>query len=281
MQAVHNVVDRAFTALATAIPPASPTPTMYTSLIHQSAFHIVGNDCYTRAISTPPPTSAETLQLDLRLESWYSSLPEHIKDSSASESWLSFAAQKLFWRYSNLRIILHRRAFLERALKKAPLWLDDDSYLGLDPDTQAEALSAKLCLQTARATIVSINDFFQTRTPNRLEQWYALHFLFHASFVPMIALNSDLGSHQRAVWEEELMLARGTLASLSDDPLAERCLLIIDRLTPPTGAARDLDAIVGLPQSNAWFFPGSESIEQWLPLADLASLNSFWPTAAE
>lgn len=76
---------------------------MYTSLIYQSSFHAIGNDCYTRTISTPPPTSHDVLALDNKLQIWYSALPDWIKPYSPTYTWLSFSAQKLFWRYSNLR----------------------------------------------------------------------------------------------------------------------------------------------------------------------------------
>ena len=52
---------------------------MYTSLIYQSSFHAIGNDCYTRTISTPPPTSHDVLALDNKLQIWYSALPDWIK----------------------------------------------------------------------------------------------------------------------------------------------------------------------------------------------------------
>lgn len=145
---------------------------MYTSLIHQSSFHTVGNDCYTRTISSPPPSSTDILALDSKLQLWYSSLPEWIKPYSPTYPWLSFSAQKLFWRYSNLRIILHRRAFLERALKGLSLWTG--ALEGQKTAQEPEALCSDMCLQSASASILAINHFFKTRTPNRLEWWYGL-----------------------------------------------------------------------------------------------------------
>lgn len=168
------------------------------------------------------------------------------------------------------RIIIHRRAFLERAISGLPLCLSET-------EAGAESTSSDLCLRSARDSILAIAQFFKTRTPNRLEWWYGLcvsptrgrpssdthpehldssHFLFHASFVPLIALHSDFSSPQRSAWQEDVEIARRTLSELREDPLAERCLAIIDRLapsnTPPPAAG-----------NPAWFGVGSEAAEQW------------------
>lgn len=97
------------------------------------------------------------------------------------------------------------------------------------------------------------------------------HFLFHASFVPLIALHSDSSSPQRPSWHEDVDLARNTLSELREDPLAERCLMIINRLAPSSSPAPgssalagDLEVLNGMLQSNpAWLGAGSESAESW------------------
>lgn len=58
------------------------------------------------------------------------------------------------------------------------------------------------------------------------------HFLFHASFVPLIALHCDQTSLQRSEWFEALDLARSVLELSSGEPLAQRCLQIINLLAP-------------------------------------------------
>ncbi len=84
------------------------------------------------------------------------------------------------------------------------------------------------------------------------------HFLFHASFVPLIALHTDRLSPNRAAWEDDVDRARAVLQSLRDDPLAERCLKIIELLAPPRG-----------PQSLETGFDGSQ-------LAEMFHGNEMW-----
>jgi transcriptional regulatory protein GAL4 len=135
----------------------------------------VGNRCYSRVISTPPPTVEETLRLGTDLQIWHATLPDWFQPGhypSRDYPWLNFAYQKLFWRYCNLRIILFRRPFLERALKGLPL---ASSQVGnASPATGLEVECAELCLQNATDSILAIHNFFSTRPANRLEWWYGL-----------------------------------------------------------------------------------------------------------
>jgi transcriptional regulatory protein GAL4 len=148
------------------MPPPSDEPTIYSSLIQQALFHQVGNACYNRVISAPPPPSAEAISLDLRLRQWHEQLPVHLKINGSGQDppWLAFSAQKLFWRYCNLRIIIGRRAFLERALNSA----------STIPTEEADAQSAAICLEAALDSIRAIGQFCDTHLANRLERWYEL-----------------------------------------------------------------------------------------------------------
>ncbi|GAA5987742.1 hypothetical protein JCM10908_007194 [Rhodotorula pacifica] len=257
VQMVHNVSDRAFPPSATSVPPPSPEPTMYTSLIHQASFHRLGN------------------QWKAGLPSWMHPTPE----AGQAYPRFSFSAHKLFWRYSNLRIILHRRAFLERALKGAPL----APLPGLTEAaaTDLDAACASLCLQSAADTISAIHQFLSSHRggPNRLEWWYGLHFLFHASFVPLIALHADPTSSSRSSWLSLVALTCTTLSILSTEPLAQRCLQIIEMLKPredPNGSLQlDTGILAEMLARSEW--AGQDAAQNWLPFADLATLSSFWP----
>ncbi len=166
-----------FTPGSRATLPALSEPTIYSSLIHQASFHVVGNRCYTRVISTPPPSVEETLRLGTDLQMWHGTLPDWFQPSRyppGDYPWLGFAYQKLFWRYCNLRIILFRRPFLERALKGLPLASAQLDQGISSPATFLEAKCAGLCLQNATDSIVAIHDYFSTRPANRLEWWYGL-----------------------------------------------------------------------------------------------------------
>ncbi|KAI5478756.1 nuclear protein [Pseudohyphozyma bogoriensis] len=289
---VHNVSDRAFTPSTPSVPPASTEPTMYTSIMYQSSFHRVSNACYNAVISTSPVQSVhQTLALDAELQRWHSTLPDWMRHDSETYPGLRFSKQKLFWRYENLRIILHRRAFLERAMKGLALWmgLTDVSAEDLGVSTELDLYCSEVCLQSASATISTIHHFCATRPSSRLECWYALHFLFHASFVPLIALHTDLSSPRRTTWQADVDRARSTLHTLRDDPLAERCLQIIDLLLPttlypsthqPSTSAPPLDHSVLaqlLQNTSTWAGTDPSFAPSWLPFADFTSLSEFWP----
>lgn len=173
---VHNVQDRDFTPSSPAVPPASRETTAYSSLIYQASFTLVGNRCYTRVISTPPPGAEEVLALDADLRHSYAGVPAWMSAAATAAMftdtpWLYFSAHKLFWRYCNLRIILARRAFLERALKRLPLSTRGSPTGG---DVAADHILSGICLQCATDTIYDIDGFFKGRSPNALEKWYAL-----------------------------------------------------------------------------------------------------------
>lgn len=60
------------------------------------------------------------------------------------------------------------------------------------------------------------------------------HFLFHATFVPLIALHTDPSSASVDSWRSDVSLAKATLRLLPGDALAGRCLSIINLLSPPS-----------------------------------------------
>ena len=165
---VLNAWDRSFPPSTSIAPAPSAEPTTYSSLIQQAYFHEIGNRCYNRVISSPPPSSAEALELDQRLRRWFEQLPSYLQCHTTITDqippWLTFSAQKLFWRYCNLRIVIGRRAFLERALRSPPM----------SSIEEADAQSAAVCLEAALDSIKAIGQFCNMHIANRLERWYEL-----------------------------------------------------------------------------------------------------------
>ena len=271
---VHNVHDRSFPPSSTSVPPGTEQPTLYSSIFYQTSFHRIANVCYNRVISSPPATSEEVLSMNTTLMHWFATLPEWIKPGTPSSRMypnLDFSAHKLFWRYCNMRIILHRRAFLERALKGLPLSTDglDVGALGTMHAVDIDAACAAMCLEAASDSIKAINQFLSSTraVPNQLEWWYGLHFLFHASFVPLIASHTDISSPQRSEWRADVDRARATLIALKEDPLAERCLRIINQLAPSeqpaaSDALHDTSILSEMLQSNPGW-SGDELAQTW------------------
>ncbi|BEJ14418.1 hypothetical protein CspHIS471_0401850 [Cutaneotrichosporon sp. HIS471] len=279
---VHNVQDRDFTPSSATVPPPARETTVYSSLIHQASLVRTGNLCYTRVISTPPPPSKDVLELDAQLRHSYSHVPAWMSAAATVQMfsdtpWLYFSAHKLFWRYCNLRIIMARRAFLERALKRLPL-----STRGSPPsnEPQADYILSDVCLSCATDTIDDIQRFFKDRIPNALEKWYGLHFLFQASFVPLIALHADPGSPDQGIWHESIRLATETLRQFKGDPLADRCMRILDILAPPSQAAEaqnEVNSLFEFLQTNPMWADSTELAGELMPFADFSTLMAFFP----
>lgn len=56
--------------------------------------------------------------------------------------------------------------------------------------------------------------------------------MFHASFVPLIALHTDTTSPDRPQWGEAVDQALAVLRALNEEALAQRCLQVIELLDP-------------------------------------------------
>ncbi|WWC89566.1 uncharacterized protein L201_004490 [Kwoniella dendrophila CBS 6074] len=254
---VHNVHDKSFTPAATHAPIEVAEPTVYSTIIWASHFHMNTNHIYQKIMSMPAPTSYECLKLDYELDEWSKLIPDYFQPAntnSTKEHWLRFGSYKMLWRFYNLKILLHRRMFLDRALRGLPLWSESqppststnssntnirrgrgDGDEDINEDDTDEMNCCKRCQNSASETINSIEEFFKIRlgSENRLEAWYGLHFLFQASFIPLIALHTDKFSSRRFKWEEQVNQARSILIQLKKtDPLAERCLKIVNLLSP-------------------------------------------------
>ncbi|KAL7423836.1 hypothetical protein Q5752_001420 [Cryptotrichosporon argae] len=273
----QDVSNDVFTPQAQSDFAAIVGATNYTSLVHQARFCLLSNRIYTRVIGTPSLTSAQSLALDDELSQWDAASPvclsgpwngraEPVAEGEPSSAAVEFSVHKLSWRYSNLQIILYRRAFLEQGTKRQPL--STLGGMGVDPDAEC----AERCLAAATRSIASIKTFFETRTPSRLETRYGLHFLFQSAFVPLIALHAE-----------------AVLNSLQDDALARRCLRIMSLLGPhDLHLGIDADAPLQPERSSesaqkpsSWFDNWNPMSQDLPPFADATTLASFWPFDSE
>lgn len=153
-------------------PPEMEIPTIYSALRYNSSFHAHTNALYTRFMASPSPAPSETLSIDDAILQWYETVPAWMHPVAQADSphWLLLGQYKLFWRYSNLRMILHRRCFLERALTGGPLW-----HVTNSSDNEEQLKSCRLCLSMAADTITSIAEYSSARAQlSPLERWYAL-----------------------------------------------------------------------------------------------------------
>lgn len=167
---VYNIPDEALTPSTFELPVESDTPTIYSSLIHQSTFHRLTNSMANRLLSGQPPTATESLQMHGSIQAWRDNLPSFFDiriPLEASTDWYIFAKAKLAWRSWNFEI-LAMRPFLLRCIQQP------QSGALLDNATAEEAQCRQICINAAHSTITSIQQYVITSKLPRLHAWYAL-----------------------------------------------------------------------------------------------------------
>jgi transcriptional regulatory protein GAL4 len=167
---VFNIPDEALTPTTTMLPVESTTPTIYSSLICQSAFHCATNSMANRLLSGNAPIAKESLKMHASIQAWRDELPSYFDTKElphSSADWYLFAKVKLAWRGWNFEI-LAMRPFLMRWAKQNG---KEDFH---SQDTAEETHCRQICIDSAHATIVSIHQYVTTSTMPRLHAWYAL-----------------------------------------------------------------------------------------------------------
>lgn len=178
---------------STILAPTEQTePTIYSSLIVQSEFHVVANSISNRLLSRPSVSASEALQLNTPLRSWEASLPNYFQVSAplvSTDEWYIFAKAKLAWRLWNLRILLTRPILLQRAAQLHSL-----PGIPSFEDTNDAAVCQKLCIDSAHLTICSIEDYVLHNSLTRLSSWYALYVSLRAHRNPHMVHDPDIYS---------------------------------------------------------------------------------------
>jgi transcriptional regulatory protein GAL4 len=148
-------------------------PTLYSSLIAQSKFHLVVNKISNRLLSSPPISDEEALALNSAVELWATTLPWYIQldsPTSFSYDWHLFALPRLWWRFWNLQIILTRPFLLQWATKRI-----DSQNISIGDRKQSEC--RQLCVKSAHMTINSIDKYIRHNQLSRLASWYTLYVI--------------------------------------------------------------------------------------------------------
>lgn len=158
---------------ATSLPDEISSPTVYSSLILQSTFHVITNPLYHRLISNPPPSAHELLGLQTLIDDWQESIPSYFQHSHQDvpqNDYFILARYRLSWRMWNLRIISFRPVVLRWAAKH---WATPDNHEANIENPEEEKCRLQ-CLQSARETIASISEYMANNIPSRLANWYIL-----------------------------------------------------------------------------------------------------------
>lgn len=218
-----NVDDRDLTHLSVSLPPPRPGLTTHSAVAGQARFHLITSDIYARVISLPFPSAEELLQLDdERIGVWYANWK--IEASQVDPRFL-LSRSVMEWRYRNLRIIMFR-PFVIRKVLQARMHQTAAQPAEFVPD-----IAVSRCLEEAKSSIISINDFWMTGRRNCMASWYALYFLFQASMIPSVCLRNDPTSLMAKDWREQLNIALNVMQSMfAINPASRECHEVVLRL---------------------------------------------------
>ncbi|UNI22866.1 hypothetical protein JDV02_008712 [Purpureocillium takamizusanense] len=159
-----NVNDKDLTAASQTYPPESSQMTPYTAVATQARFHIASHRCYEKVICKSFPSADELLRLDAEhIETWKAGVPPYFAEGTPVPPRYALPQAVMVWRMHNLRIIMYRPFVIRRALRRKP-----------DAD-EASATAYDRCLAEAKATIDSIDEFWERQEHNRLSAWYGLY----------------------------------------------------------------------------------------------------------
>jgi transcriptional regulatory protein GAL4 len=234
--------------MTSVIPSESDQPTLYSSFKVQSELHVAANSISNRLLCAASISAKDSLALNKPLLDWVATVPKYFQldqPQVCAYDWYVFARSKLWWRYWNLQIILFRPILLRAAMNQihgrhlhVPFGSDQCSVL---------------CLESARRTITTIDQYVNENPLTRLAAWYSLcvvpypvcegmiladrafdrYFLFHAALIPSVCLCAEPLSPNAAQWRTDLDTTRRLLSTnFADNPLASRSLEVLERLVP-------------------------------------------------
>lgn len=141
--------------------------TLYTYLRVQSSYHLNTMGIYNRLITGTFPTAAELVALDDEgIGAWLSQWPHYYTSYPPAGSKYALGVGISKWRYRNLRIVMYRPYLVRWALSSSPC--DQQS------SSSAENLAVFRCLDAAKETILSVEEYWTSRPHFRLAAWYVL-----------------------------------------------------------------------------------------------------------
>lgn len=254
---VLNIADEDLVPITEELPQERSEPTFYSSLIAQSRFHVISNAISDRLLSSPVISPSEALTLNAVLDSWAASLPWYFQldqPTCLPYDWYLFARQRCWWRYWNLVILLTRPYLLSWAMRRIGSDLTSE-------DSPDEQKCRKICIDSAHKTLVTANAYVRGTNMTRLMDWYTLFFTFHAVLVPALCLCVDPDSADAPLWKSDVDTIRDLmLFECAHNPLAQRCLDILNRLVPQQGLASNSNNIYAPFETE----PSQEDLQAWL-----------------
>ena len=149
-------------------PPEVEGLTLYTYIRVQSAYHLGTMSIYDRLITGPFPTAAELVALDdQHIGGWLAQVPQYYTVFPPAGSPHALGAGISQWRYRNLRIVMYRPFLVRWALSPSPYGREASA-------SSSEGLAVFRCLDAAKESIASIEEYWTSRSNSRLAAWYVL-----------------------------------------------------------------------------------------------------------
>ncbi|THZ51055.1 hypothetical protein D6C90_02052 [Aureobasidium pullulans] len=175
-----------------------PATAKFLPLLHNVAFCRIATQIQDALSASPLLPFEELNRLDKDLLQWHSELPASLKPSTSHDS--SFSTKRrsskaskrsntadileipsmiMYWRYQNLRLLLHRPYLLATALRNVP-----DTSLSAE-----EKVGVGRCRAVAARTIADISGMCPE---DLLAGWNGVWFMYQAVMVPLVCIFSSL-----------------------------------------------------------------------------------------
>ncbi|KAF4126771.1 Fungal trans [Geosmithia morbida] len=199
-------------------PPEVDELTLYTYVRVQSAYHLITMNVYNRLITGTFPAAAELVSLDDQyIGSWLSQVPHYYQVFPPPGSAYSLGVGISQWRYRNLRIVMYRPFLVRWALSNAAAAATaQPSAAASSSSSSTESLAVFRCLDAAKESIASIEEYWNTRSHSRLAAWYVLYFLFHATLIPVHCLRHSPEHPFADDWRAQVQSSVAVMESMSE-----------------------------------------------------------------
>ncbi|KAF2184731.1 hypothetical protein K469DRAFT_579204 [Zopfia rhizophila CBS 207.26] len=276
----RNIHEKDLTSPSTTFGQEVDGVTIYTYIRVQSAYHLRTMRIYNRLISAPFPPAAELIALDDELIcGWLNEVPHYFGDDDflplRPEYALGHGISQ--WRFRNLRILMYRPFLIRWALGTSSCERSRSN---------AEDLAVSRCLDAAKESITSIQQFWTSRTHTRLAAWYVLYFLFQATLIPLHCLRQKPQNPLGRGWRTQIRSSLAVMDAMVDlNPNSSKCRDVTLRLCGanlygedehlyseiPTGLFGLTDDPSGWSTETDWTISGYEA---WCELLSNASTGT-------
>ncbi|KAG9665180.1 putative beta-mannosidase, partial [Aureobasidium melanogenum] len=182
---------------------SDPATASFLPLLHNVAFCRIASQIQDALSASPLLPFEELNRLDRELLQWHTDLPIYLKPVSASTTenqrsqkrtviarMLEIPSMIMYWRYQNLRLLLHRPYLLATALRNG-----DETLLSAE-----EKVAVGRCKAVAARGISDINDMCPE---DLLAGWNGVWFMYQAVMVPLVCIFSSLGKARKQASDED------------------------------------------------------------------------------